>query len=213
MFTGLIERLGSLARTGHGRSGAVLEIAHEPWPTPLVPGDSICVQGACLTAVSIQPGIFSCDLLDETLNRTCLGKKHIGDALNLERAVRADQRLGGHLVTGHVDGTGVVRSVVRSGGDWILRVACNTSLVREMIIKGSVACDGVSLTIAGLTEEWFEVRLIPFTWDHTTLKGLRPGDCVNIETDMIGKYVNRSLSGGDGRQGITVDTLRKSGFA
>ena len=218
MFSGLITRMGRVGEKRAAGAGAVLTVGHDPWESPVEQGESIAVQGVCLTVSAVESGRFRCDVLEETLARSNLGRLSVGDAVNLERALRLDDRLGGHMVSGHIDGTGVVRRVTARGRDHVLRIAVDEELARDMVLKGSVTIDGVSLTISVLDSECIEVNLIPLTWTHTTLNGLQPGGRVNIETDMIGKYVRRYLETRDaaGAQPSGPDleaTLRRSGFA
>jgi len=213
MFTGLIQRVGRLADRQVRGTGARLTIEHAPWETMLVLGESVAVMGACLTVTAREPGWFSCDALAETLDRTTLGRLAVGRAVNLERALRVGDRLGGHFVSGHVDGLGTVEELRPAGADRILRIACDPDLARGMVWKGSIAIDGVSLTLTAAEAAGLEVNLIPLTWEETTLGTLTPGTRVNLETDMIGKYVQRYLGGhGDGG-GLTVEKLMRAGFA
>ncbi|MCE9615605.1 MAG: riboflavin synthase [Lentisphaerae bacterium] len=215
MFTGLVERVGRVARLDARGGGARLVIEHDPWPEPLAPGESVSVQGICLTVAERGSGHFQCDVLNETLTRTTLGDQRPGALLNLERALRADGRFGGHLVTGHVDGTGVVTRLESTGSDWLLETDAGTELCGGMVMKGSIAIDGISLTVAALTATRFQVHLIPFTWAHTSIRDARVGDRVNLETDMIGKYVAKSLArqAPAARAGVTLDDLERAGFA
>lgn len=211
MFTGIIQQVGTLAgRTVRG-NGQRMIVRHEAWDTPLVLGESIAVNGCCLTVAEIGTDRFEADVLNETIGKTSLGAKAFGAPLNLERALRLDDRLGGHLVQGHVDGTGLVKAVTRTGDDRALELTCGRDLADGLVLKGSVAIDGVSLTIVALTAEAFSVHLIPHTWDQTAFKALKVGDRVNLETDMIGKYVKRYLAvlkpGG-----LSVDDVRRAGF-
>jgi len=183
MFTGLIEELGSLT----GRDGHRFEFASELVTEDARPGDSIAVNGCCLTVVELRPGSWSADVVDETLGRTTLGGLRPGDAVNLERPVRLTDRLGGHVVQGHVDGVGEVVSPVPD-----LVVA--TSDTRYLVEKGSVAVDGVSLTVVGVADDRFRVAVIPHTAAVTTLGRLRAGDPVNLEFDILAKYVERLLA-------------------
>jgi riboflavin synthase len=215
MFTGLIEQVGTLSGFAQRGEGAMLEIRFHGWPDPLVVGESVAVEGVCLTVTTVSSGSFSCDVLKETLSRTTLGHKKPGAFLNLERALRTDGRLGGHFVSGHIDGAGTVRSVGRAGPDWVLDIACSAELLEGMVFKGSIAVNGVSLTLARLDACSFAVHLIPHTWTQTTLHGLRSGDPVNLETDLLGKYVkgflDRTGSGGQSRP-LTLERLGEAGF-
>jgi riboflavin synthase len=216
MFTGLIEKAGRLASLTTTDGGSVLHIGHEPWDTPLEKGESIAVQGVCLTVTACdRPGEFTCDVLDESVQRSNLGRKNPGARLNLERALRAGDRLGGHIVSGHVDGTGAVASVKPAGRDHVIRIECGTDLLEGIVKKGSVACDGISLTVSALGSSWFEVNIIPATWQTTSLNELRSGDIVNIETDMIGKFVRRYLQASqspDTPSNLTMEHLERAGF-
>ena len=212
MFTGLIQQTGTLARRETTAGGLRLVITGASWPPPLILGESMAVNGACLTLAHIQEKNFACDILQETLDCTTLGGKHPGAALNLERALRLGDTLGGHMVTGHVDGIGAVSSRQAKGRDWILRVTCGPDLLHGMVLKGSIAIDGVSLTIAELDEHSFAVALIPFTCEHTTLGALNKGDTVNLETDLIGKHVRRTLETSHAPTPLTLERLRDAGF-
>ena len=182
------------------------------WAAQLGPGDSVAVQGACLTVVDASGSVFSVDVLKETLSRTCLGQKGRGALLNLERAMTLDRRLDGHLVTGHVDGKGQVRQVGNdSRGDRVVKIACEKALLAGMVSKGSVALDGISLTISNLESDYFQVSIIPHTWQQTSLQTLRVGNDVNIETDVIGKYVQRYISLGQGGSKL-LQQMSDAGF-
>lgn len=213
MFTGLIQRVGTLAERKARGDGLSFVIRHDPWDSPLQLGESVAVQGACLTVTASAKGQFTCDVLGETLAKTNLGQKSVGGMLNLERALRLDERLGGHMVTGHVDGPGVVAGIDRKGNDWVLEVSASAEMLGGMVPKGSIAVDGVSLTIATLRSGSFTVHLIPHTWDHTSLRGLKTGDTVNLENDLIGKYVARHLERLQSSGGVTLDKLRAAGYA
>ena len=197
MFTGLIQRLGTLSSLSRSGSGAALTVAvPEPRPDPLVIGESIAVQGACLTVSRVLPTGFVADVLEETLDCTALSALCLGARLNLERALAVGDRLGGHIVQGHVDALGRVVSIRPRGRDQILRVGTDSAILRPIVYKGSIAIDGVSLTVSALNDEesWFEVNLIPTTLGDTTLSDRHPGDSVNLETDILGKYVERMLA-------------------
>jgi riboflavin synthase len=213
MFTGLVQKVGRLARMERSCGNGVIVVTHEPWTDPIQPGESIAVQGACLTVVTADLKQFTCDVLEETLHRTNLGDSGRGTPLNLERALQAGDRLGGHFVTGHVDGTGQVIRLEETGRGWILGVECGSELSRGIAMKGSITCDGVSLTVTDLTASAFEVNIIPFTWKNSSLSRLQVGDAVNLETDLIGKHVQRILEGGHPAPRLTFGKLRNAGFA
>jgi riboflavin synthase len=193
VFTGLVAGTGtveSLERDGDGvRLRVRSELAGE-----LGPGDSVAVNGVCLTAVAPDPDGFSADVMEETLRRSSLGPLATGDAVNLELPLRAGDRLGGHIVQGHVDGTGHVIARTPSEHWVVVRIALPTALSRYVVEKGSITVDGVSLTVSGLGHDWFEVSLIPTTLDLTTLGRAEVGTRVNLEVDIIAKYVERLMS-------------------
>jgi riboflavin synthase len=196
VFTGIIEEIGEVAAVDHRGDSAVLTIRAARIVDDIVHGASIAVNGVCLTVVGWSPGVLTAiefDVMGETLERSVIGSLGAGDKVNLERAVRADARLDGHVVQGHVDGTGVV--VSRTPGDeWdAVRFALPTDLARFVAEKGSIAVDGVSLTVSAVGPDWFEVGLIPETLRATTLGGKATGDPVNLEVDVLAKYVARLL--------------------
>lgn len=211
MFTGLVQKVGVLKRLSRVQGGWSLTLAHAPWPDALVLGESVAVQGACLTVTSCASGVFTADLLDETLRRTALGQACEGARLNLERALALGDRLGGHIVSGHVDEVGTLLSIEDRGRDIALRVGCSSGLARQTVMKGSVAIDGVSLTVSALGDDWLEVNLIPHTLKETSLRDRAAGDAVNLEGDILGKYVARLL----GREAcgvVTEQMLEENGF-
>lgn len=212
MFTGLIEAVGTLKSAQRSEGGASLEISCPEWDVPLRLGDSVAVQGACLTVTSCERDSFRCDVLDETLDRTNLGEKVAGNSLNLERAMKLGDRLGGHFVTGHIDSTGVVSSIRMAGRDRIVAVKCNKETAEGIVEKGSIAIDGISLTVSAVSDSGFEVNIIPFTWDHTGLCDLTSGVTVNLETDMLGKYVARYLGKISSKEGLSLNKLISAGF-
>jgi riboflavin synthase len=211
MFTGLIQRLGRLTALTRQGGGWSLAISHEAWSERLVVGESVAVQGACLTVTTVRSDGFAADVLDETLVRTALGRLQPGAAVNLERALRLADRLGGHLVSGHVDECGRLAAIRPRGRDRVLRVSCSAGLCRQTVMKGSIAIDGVSLTVSGLGDDWIEANVIPHTWDATSLSARQPGEQVNLEGDLIGKYVARLL-GPAARGGLSGDVLAAAGF-
>ena len=192
MFTGIVEELGELV----AREGTVVTVRGPRVAAGLVPGESIAVNGVCLTVTSVRPdGSFTSDVMQETFDRTTLGTLQAGQRVNLERAATLATRLGGHLVQGHVDGVGTVLSRV-SGPAWeTVRFALPPGLARYVVEKGSIAVDGVSLTVTGVGDEWFEVGLIPTTLRLTTLGSKSVGELVNLEVDVIAKYVEKQVSG------------------
>ncbi|MBT3296883.1 MAG: riboflavin synthase [Verrucomicrobia bacterium] len=213
MFTGLIEQVGRIGGWQRDGSTRRLTMLHAPWPegaAGLAVGDSVAVNGACLTAETVAEDQFVCAVLDETVARTSLADKAVGARVNLERAMRADARLGGHMVQGHVDALGKVLDLRQDGADRVVRVGCPEELMPGIVPKGSIALDGISLTVARLDDSWFEVHIIPHTWAQTALGELAPGSTVNIETDIIGKYVQRYLAGREGGT-LSAETLRASG--
>ena len=193
MFTGLIESVGRVTAAQDGGAGRRLRIATTLAPE-LVPGDSVAVNGVCLTVTACTAESMDADIGPETLRVTTLGGAGEGALVNLERSMRADGRFGGHFVQGHVDGTGILNAVRADGDAHWITIGCPGRLEPLLIPKGSVAVDGISLTIAALRDGEFDVMIIPFTWQHTNLASLKTGDRVNLECDMIGKYVARALA-------------------
>ena len=191
MFTGLVEAVGRVASVEDVASGRRLRV--QTSLAPLTPGDSVSVNGVCLTATAIDGDTFSADVGPETLRVTTLGRLKGGETVNLERSMRADGRFGGHFVQGHVDGTGTVVAIRPDGEAHWLTVAFPGPLAPLFVPKGSVAIDGISLTVAALRDSQLDVMIIPFTWQATTLASRQVGDMVNLECDMIGKYVARIL--------------------
>ena len=191
MFTGLIEDIGTLTRLAEVPHGRVITV-QAPFAADLQSGESVAVNGVCLTVTSTASGAFTADVGPETLRVTTLGRAGEGDTLNLERAMRGDSRFGGHFVQGHVDGVGTITHIRAEGDAHWLTVAYPPAAAACLIPKGAVAVDGVSLTVAALREGQFDVMIIPFTWEHTTLSARQPGDQVNLEYDMVGKYVARA---------------------
>jgi riboflavin synthase len=196
MFTGLIETVGTARRLVRSAGGSRLEIEVK-WPDDLLPGqgDSIAVNGACLTALSPSAGAFAADLSPETLDRTLLGELRPGQPVNLERALRFGDRIGGHLVQGHVDAHVQIVAIHPEGGFQRWRLSLPAEHAQEIASKGSVALHGVSLTVSALGTDWFEVALIPETLGSTTLGKLTAGERLHLETDVLAKYVARRLEG------------------
>jgi riboflavin synthase len=190
MFTGLIEHVGRVAALDPVEGGYRLSIDTDV-AAQLRDGDSIAVNGVCLTVVRRDARRFDTEIGPETARVTTLGSFRPGTAVNLERPMRPDGRMGGHFVLGHVDGTGTLRAIRQDGEFWWITVAFDPAMAPYFIPKGSVAVDGISLTVATLRDDEFDVQIIPFTIDHTNLQASQPGDGVNLEVDVIGKYVLR----------------------
>jgi riboflavin synthase len=195
MFTGIVEETGAIRAIEVRPGGARLRVAAATTLEGGRVGDSIAVSGVCLTIVALGGDEFSADLAAETLRRTTLGELGAGDAVNLERPLRFDQRLGGHVVQGHVDGVGTVTSVAPEGDGVWMDIEAPAALRRYIVEKGSIAVDGVSLTVARVADPRFAIALIPHTLAATTLGGRRAGDRVNVEVDVLAKYVERLLEG------------------
>jgi riboflavin synthase len=197
MFTGLIESMGEIAEVKPTPAGFRLRLATAMAPE-LAPGDSLAVNGVCLTVVSADQDAVHADVSPETARVTTLGAARRGTVVNLERPLRADARLGGHFVQGHVDATATLEDIRSEGDSFWLTVKFPPDLAPFIVRKGSVAVDGISLTVAGADDRHFDVQIIPYTWEHTNLHVAKRGDLVNIECDILGKYVARiaELAGG-----------------
>ena len=193
MFTGIIEELGTLASFEKNSGGARMTVDAQIVVSDAAEGDSISVNGVCLTALDITPSSFSADLSQETLDRTTLGNLGEGSRVNLERAVTPSTRLGGHIVQGHVDGRGTYLSAENNGEFWTVRIGFPAEMAKYLVYKGSVCVEGISLTVAALSDDHFDIAIIPKTWELTNLSTLRPGDPVNLEADVIAKYVERMM--------------------
>jgi riboflavin synthase len=192
MFTGIVEAVGTLSEV-KGTAGGFRVRIHTPLSAEMKEGDSLSVNGVCLTAILIDDGHVIADVGPETSRITTLGALQRGQEVNLERPLKADGRLDGHFVMGHIDGVGTVDEIRAEGESHWLTIGFPAQLTPYFIRKGSIAVNGVSLTVAGLGERQFDVMIIPFTWGATTFKVLRKGDRVNLECDMIGKYVARAM--------------------
>lgn len=219
MFTGLIENIGILQkRFRQGGAWRLFIASSFPKDEPLVLGESVAVDGVCLTVCDFDENGFYADLLNETLRRTSLGDLSLGANVNLERAMKAGGRMGGHIVQGHVDETGRVLSVTKTNRDYELRIACSPALARLCVMKGSIAINGTSLTITDLGDDFLAVNIIPHTWKMTSMDGLSLGKRVNLESDIVGKYIDRLLSFGHGEcknaatSILTEESLRRAGF-
>jgi riboflavin synthase len=206
MFTGIVEEIGVIKGTNPGQ----LAIGAKKVLEDTKPGDSMAVNGVCLTVTSISSDGFCVDIMPETVRRTNIGGLHYGDLANLERAMSAGGRFGGHFVQGHVDDTGKVMTLTPEAEAVIARISAPAELMLHVVNKGFIAVDGVSLTVIDYDDSSFSVSLVAYTREHSTLGSWRPGHMVNVEVDIIGKYVER-LSHRDSR-GVTLDFLEEHGF-
>ncbi len=189
MFTGIIEELGRISAIDRGEAGARFVIEASTVTSDIANGDSIAVNGVCLTALDARQGSFAADVSPETLARTTLDRLAVGSRVNLERAVTPATRLGGHIVQGHVDGRGTFLGAFDEGDFWTVRIGFPAEMRRYFVFKGSVAVEGISLTIAAIEDTHFDIAVIPKTWEMTNLSTLNDGDAVNLEADVIAKYV------------------------
>ena len=214
MFTGIIEELGRVRNVERRGEGVRIVIEARTVTQGSVEGDSIAVNGVCLTALDLRTDSFAADGSRETLDRSTLGRLRGGSPVNLERAVTPSTRLGGHIVQGHVDARGEFLGATDHGGSWTVRIAYPPEIGRYLVFKGSVAVEGISLTIAGLTDQYFEIAVIPKTWEVTNFSQLRSGDEVNLEADVIAKYVERmmSLRNSPGTESLTLEKLTELGY-
>ncbi|ADY56096.1 riboflavin synthase, alpha subunit [Syntrophobotulus glycolicus DSM 8271] len=217
MFTGLIEELGSIENIEIGGESAALTVNATKVLEGTVPGDSIAVNGVCLTVTRMGNKLFTVDVMAETLQKTGLQELKPMSRVNLERALRLSSRLGGHLVSGHVDGVGTVRSVKQVGIAKVYSIQTTPAIMHYLIPKGSVAVDGISLTVVETGTDYFTISIIPHTFQNTTLYDKKAGSRVNLETDLIGKYVAKFLKTDEppdqrGSQGITLEQLSRFGF-
>ena len=211
MFTGIIEEIGTVRRIEHGAKGARLTIQAKTVLEDTRIGDSIATNGVCLTVVSMTDDSFSADVMAESLRRSSLGTLQGGSLVNLERAMAANGRFGGHIVSGHIDGTGTIASQKREDNAVWVKIKTPAPLLRYIVEKGSIAIDGVSLTVAAVTDTDFSVSIIPNTGAQTILLGKKPGDPVNLECDVIGKYVEK-LTAPHKTGGISTNFLAENGF-
>lgn len=217
MFTGIIEEVGTIKGIVHGALSIKLSIHCHKVLDDVRIGDSIAVNGICLTVSDMGSDWFTADVMPETIRKTGLNKLNVWDKVNIERALRLSDRLGGHIVTGHIDGTGVVIAKVQEDNAIWLTVEAQDTILKYIVMKGSVALDGTSLTVAYVDDKCFKVSLIPITVLHTTLDSKRVGDVINIECDVIAKYTEKFLGGNlaesNGKKDISIDFLRDNGFA
>lgn len=217
MFTGIVEEVGTLKAIRKGAHSAVLEIQAKVVLEDIHLGDSIAVNGVCLTATSFSPSGFTADVMHETLNRSALSALRPGSRVNLERAMAANGRFGGHIVAGHVDGVGTVRRIEKDDNAIWYTITAGPEILRYVVEKGSITIDGISLTVARVDSDSFAISAIPHTVSVTVLADRKPGDQVNLETDIIGKYVEKLLqtpppAEEEKKSGITREFLTRYGF-
>ena len=217
MFTGIVEEVGTLKAIRKGAHSAVLEIQAKVVLEDIHLGDSIAVNGVCLTATSFSPSGFTADVMHETLNRSALSALRPGSRVNLERAMAANGRFGGHIVAGHVDGVGTVRRIEKDDNAIWYTIAAGPEILRYVVEKGSITIDGISLTVARVDSDSFAISAIPHTVSVTVLADRKPGDQVNLETDIVGKYVEKLLqtpptAEEERKSGITREFLTRYGF-
>jgi len=214
MFTGIIEEVGRVAEIGEQNGNRRLTVSATQLTIELKKGDSIAVSGVCLTAVDIRTSSFAADLADETWKRTSFSRIKPGALVNLELPMRADGRFGGHIVQGHVDGTGKFLGLDRiaSADDYWMRLEIPPELARYVIFKGSLSIEGISLTVANIAGTIVTVAIIPHTVQMTNLKSLKAGDPINLEVDMVAKYVEKMLKGESANSSLTIDRLVEQGF-
>ena len=210
MFTGIIEEIGKISNIKRGARSAILSIQASKVLEDAHLGDSIRVNGVCLTVTTLNGDVFTADVMNETLSRSSLGSLRAGSPVNLERAMAAGGRFGGHIVSGHIDGTGRIASVTRDDNAVWFRIMADKKLLRYIVEKGSIAIDGISLTVAKTDSESFSVSIIPHTIGQTILGTRKVGDTVNLENDIIGKYVEKLMQNDE--SGVTLDLLAKNGF-
>ena len=216
MFTGIIEETGELSGIRPSGNGSVIKVSANRVLEGISVGDSISVSGVCLTAVQYSDKDFTVDVSRESLERSSLGNAKTGLRVNLERAATPSSRLGGHIVQGHVDTVGTFRGAKNEGDFWTVTIGFPEEFARYLVFKGSVAVEGISLTVAELREDEFDIAVIPKTWEVTNLSSLRDGDSVNLEADVIAKYVERMLFHSKTSvkpEGVTLEKLKSLGIA
>lgn len=216
MFTGIVEEIGEIASIERGSQSAVLHIRCQEVLAGTKVGDSIAVNGVCLTVTSMDAHGYTADVMAETLDRSSLGALKRGSRVNLERAMPADGRFGGHIVAGHIDGTGTVQSVSEDETAVWYRIKADPQILRYIVEKGSITIDGISLTVAKVTDRDFSVSVIPHTQSNTVLTDRRVGDIVNLETDIIGKYVEKLMQPQEPEKSesrLTMEFLADHGFS
>jgi riboflavin synthase len=213
MFTGIVEEVGHITRIEQRGENRRITVSAEHAPKELKTGDSVSVSGVCLTALDIKPGSFCADLAPETWIRTSFSRVHEGTLVNLELPMKADGRFGGHIVQGHVDGVGKLTAFERiaESGNWWLHIELPHDVEKYTVYKGSISIEGISLTVAQLEKNRCTIAIIPHTVEMTNLHSLKPGDPVNLEADLIAKYVEKMMNG-DAESSLTVEDLVQQGF-
>lgn len=212
MFTGIIEEVGKVTAVHRGGNSSFIGIRAEKILTDVHKGDSIAVNGVCLTVTEFDKNIFRADVMNETLSRSSLGSLKSGSPVNLERAMPAGGRFGGHIVSGHIDGTGIISGIKNDGIATWYTISTKPDIMRYIVKKGSVAIDGISLTVADVTAESFSVSIIPHTAGQTILPYRKTGDIVNLENDIIGKYVGKLMKPDSPKSNISMGFLAENGF-
>lgn len=213
MFTGIIEEVGTVKAVQHSGSNSFIRIEAKKILEDIHLGDSIAVNGVCLTVTHFDSTTFQADVMNETLSRSSLGSLRNGSPVNLERAMAAGGRFGGHIVSGHIDGTGTVSDIRNDGIAVWYTISANADILRYIVEKGSIAIDGISLTVAKVTDDSFSVSIIPHTASVTILGTKKVGDIVNLENDIVGKYVEKLMKPAQAQKsGLTMETLAKNGF-
>jgi riboflavin synthase len=214
MFTGIVEEVGRVTRIEQRGENRRITIAAENAPKELKAGHSVAVSGVCLTALDIKPGSFCADLAPETWIRTSFSRMHEGARVNLELPMKADGRFGGHIVQGHVDGVGkfIALERIADSENWWLRIELPRDVEKYTVYKGSISIEGISLTVAKLEDESCTIAIIPHTVEMTNLNSLKPGDPVNLEADLIAKYVEKMMSSEAAEGALTVEELVRQGF-
>lgn len=214
MFTGIVEEVGEVTRIEQRGENRRITIAARETPKQLGTGHSVAVSGVCLTALDIQPKSFCADLAPETWARTSFSRMHEGALVNLELPMKADGRFGGHIMQGHVDGVGTLAGLDRiaDSDNWWLHIEIPREVEKYTVFKGSIAIEGISLTVAKLEQDRCTIAIIPHTVEMTNLQSLKPGDPMNLEADLIAKYVEKMLRGDSGNAGLTVEELVRKGF-
>lgn len=216
MFTGIVEEMGSIAGIQRGAKSAVLTIQAEKVFEDIHVGDSIALNGVCLTVTSFSGNTYTADVMNETLKRSSLGSLTIGSKVNLERAMAANGRFGGHIVSGHIDGTGTIKKVEKDDNAIWYTIAASENLMKYIVEKGSIAIDGISLTVARRSDVDFSISMIPHTAKETVLSQKKPGDIVNLENDVVGKYIEQFMQYEKKEEekpsGLTKEFLLQAGF-